>query len=147
MAQDRFESKELHPRVAALLQKDAWLYCHECQFSDKSRADFIALNPRSGHVAVVECKVYISSISELVLQLNHYHGRCGIPEAFKWVFVWKTPLKRTVEALMGYDIQVYDMDSESAVLPIDASVGHKSKRLFREAFEIFYPDFYQGWMG
>ena len=145
MAQDKFEAREIHPRVAALLQKADWLYLHECVLDDNRRVDFVALNPRSGHIAIVECKAAVTSVSSLAEQVNHYHQRFGAPDAFKWVFVWETPHNRTVVRLMEHHIQVFDMDSEPSVSPISASVGHKAKRIFWETFKKFHPDIWAAW--
>lgn len=140
-----FEYKEIHPRVAALLQKADWLYLHECVLDDNSRIDFVALNPRSGHIAIVECKTHVASVSSLAEQVNHYHRQFGAPIAYKWVFVWDTPMTRTVNRLMQHDIQVFDMENEPDVAPIHPSVGHKSKRIFWETFKQHHLDIFKAW--
>lgn len=145
MTKTSFEVKEIHPIVAALLKKAHWLYLHECVLDDNRRIDFVALNPRSGHIAIVECKIFVSSVSDLARQVNHYHSQFGVPIAFKWVFIWQTPRDSTIHRLMKHDIQVFDIDSEPTVTPIDASVGHKSKRIFWETFKSFHPEIYKSW--
>lgn len=145
--QNRFEAKEVHPRVAALLQKDDWLFLHECRLDDGRRMDFLALNPRSGHVAIVECKIEITSSEDVARQVNHYHSQLGFSDAFKWVFVWVMPSAKKIHGLMRHDIQVYEMDNEPDVTPISTSVDTRGKRVFWETFKRYHPDVYEDWFG
>lgn len=131
------ESSVVHPRVASLLRSDGWFYHHEYTFADRTRVDFVAIQPRTSRLAVVECKIAISSVSSLIDQLNGYHARFGYPRALKWVFVLNTPLNRTIKYLNSRGIAVFPLDEEPDAYPDE--IDPQAKKAFLNAFNAFKP--------
>lgn len=131
------ENSEVHTRVASLLRHDGWFYHHEYTFEDRSRVDFVAIQPRTARLAVVECKTAITSVSSLIEQLNGYHRQFGYTRALKWVFVLNTPLNRTIKYLNSRGIAVFPLDEEPDAWPDE--IEPDARKTFLKAFSAFKP--------
>lgn len=131
------ETSEVHTRVASLLRYDGWLYHHEYTFADRSRVDFVAIQPRTARLAVIECKTSITSVHNLIEQLNGYHQQFGYSKALKWVFVLNTPLNRTIKYLALRGICVFPLDQEPDAYPDE--IDPQAREKFRKAFNEFKP--------
>ncbi len=132
MTQDRFEVTEMHPRVASLLARDGWFYHHEYPLSNRKRADFIAIQPTTGRLAIIECKIAVSSTEALIDQINDYHRRFNHPHALKWAFIHNTPHSGTIKRLDKHHIVTFPMDYEPDLGPAD--LGDVAKKAFRRAY-------------
>ena len=67
-----YEVKSVHPRVAAYLESNGWLYLHEYQSSGWGIVDFLAINKRNGIYCLIECKREIADTNAVISQLKRY---------------------------------------------------------------------------
>lgn len=126
------ESYDLHWRVAHILTADGWLYVHEYRGEGRGQIDFIALNPVTGHIAIIECKVDMESVDQITYQVNRYHKTLGIESALKWVFTLAPISKKRSDALVERGIECSHIDRSIPLLqPLPA--GYAMGK-FNEAF-------------
>lgn len=67
------ESSELHTRVASWLTRRGILYIHEY----KNKPDFVTINPQTGEMALIECKVSMDEYE------NEFPAQEGNVETFE----------------------------------------------------------------
>lgn len=108
------EHRIVHPRVAHILQSNNWAYVHEYRAS-RGFFDFLAIH-RDAHVlAIIECKCAITSVSDLIFQMNQYHQTLRVKAAAKIVFTLKPPSANAVKRLRAQDIKVYGINIDDPI--------------------------------
>lgn len=128
------EHRDLHPRVAHLLEVGGWCYIHEYDYGVR-RPDFIAIHRMTGQVAIIECKIVLAA-QGLTHQINSYYRDFGLPQAGKHVFVLVEPTKNHVKRFNAKGVQVthVGMDTPSAVIHPKKKTKNEFSTLFRSAY-------------
>lgn len=133
------EAWDLHPRVAYWLTQKGLVYIHEFRTST-GVADFIAIDPPSGHISVVECKLDISSIRGYYAggQVSSYHWSLGVPSASKWLVSFTEPLDSGKENFKENGIEHFKIEMDAPIEYIRPRAQQIAA--FREVYERLYPD-------
>lgn len=132
---DHNEAQDLHPRVAYLLDIGGWAYIHEYDYPG-GQIDFVAISRFTGEVAIIECKVGISSTWYLIQQVNRYHRDFGLPQATKQIYTLILPTEKQVRRLRGLGIKVAWADIHTL------SVGIRSRKRAIAEFMPLFQHFY-----
>lgn len=133
---DKFETTNVHPRVAAMLDAMGWIFLHEC-LTDTGRMDFLCLNPENGDLAIIECKVTILSAKEVINQVGQYHEDFDIKDALQWVFVWDQPSKNISEIFEACHVSLFTVPHGNPTISPYPKL--KAKQHFYRNFYRFYP--------
>jgi hypothetical protein len=113
MAEKIRECRDVHPRVAHILETEGWCYVHEYKPRLEGSLDFLAIKRDTNQLAIIECKRAIESINDIIWQVNHYARLVSIKEAFKVVFTAHPPTKETIRALKAESIMIYGVDMDA----------------------------------
>lgn len=130
-----YEAWDLHPRVAYWLKDNGLLYLHEYHVYS-GNIDFLTIDPESGHVSIVECKMKIDELAWPVQQINGYHRAFGIKAASKILFSYYPVLDRHRAKLEDDGFELYITGEDAPFMPVDrraVTIGP-----FSEAFEYHY---------
>lgn len=74
-----YEVPDMHPRAAAWLRNRGLVYIHEYP-ARYGRMDFLAIDPVTGQISIVECKVNITSAADVLSQIDGYRNGVSFPQ-------------------------------------------------------------------
>lgn len=130
------ESRDLHMRVAHLLREDELVFVHEYRLG-KDQPDFVAVNPYSAQVMIVECKKKITDADELMEQIRRYQRALRFPAVSKRVYTLVKLTERTLYVLKSMDIQVFTVGFD--VPTADYGNYAENVQRFEEVMNHFHP--------
>lgn len=107
------EVRDVHPRVAHILETTGWCYVHEYKPRIEGSIDFLAIRRDTHQLAIIECKRAIESLGDIIFQVNHYARLISIKEALKVVFTLHPPSKEATRALKAESIMIYGLDMDT----------------------------------
>ena len=132
----RFDTSDVAPRAATLILNMGWMFLPEV-INDAGRMDFLALNPQSGAIAIVECKTTITSPMVVLNQIDRYHEAFGLPNALKWAFSWNPISQKFIDTFADYGVSYHHIDNNLERSRNKLRLSERYK--FYETFYRFYP--------
>jgi hypothetical protein len=76
------EIRDLHPRVKHILTIQNWCVVNEARFTG-GRIDFLAIKRDTGDILIVECKIAIKNVWEVIGQIQGYETALGVTGVIK----------------------------------------------------------------
>jgi hypothetical protein len=99
--------------------------------------DFLAMNPETGDLAIVECKVRVDWVGTILGQLGGYHNDFNIRAAAEWAFVWDKPKPKQEATIEACGVRLFHVDS--SVPTRSPYLKPSEKHEFYYHFYRFYP--------
>lgn len=129
------EHRLLHPRTAYDLTQRGLLYLHEYHVYN-GNIDFLTIDPLSGRMGVVECKMQLDWLSGGMDQVERYHRAFGIQSADKVLYSYHPVSNEFLLEAQNKGFQVFVTGEDALYAPV--ARRHETIDNFWDAFEDHY---------